>query len=398
MNGCASGSASPTATSSTAQIADKAVTAAKIADATITAAQIAPGAIGGAAVAPSFVPFSTVMLNGTITVVQGAGAMTLAIKTLAGADPSAGDPVTFMFRDVTATTGDYLVRQVTSPLFIIVPSGAGLGFIGGAPGRVWLLALDNGGVVELAVFNAAGLLAGTPVGITNIYPLQGFGIVTTQAVSAGGAAGVAYSTLARTNKPYVPIGYVAWEVGGGGVIGVAGTWNTMPGRVQIFQPGSVALPGTIVQQAFYNQGAVGSGANATPMLTTSIPTSSMGDLFMQVSITPASSANALIVNAAAHFSSGAAQVQLVAALFQDATANALRASLGPAHNAALTAVDASRIAISLQMQANTLGTTIFKLRASNSAGGTTLMNQCSGSTLLFNGIADSGMSVTEIMA
>jgi hypothetical protein len=385
----------------TAQIADKAVTAAKIADNTITAGQIAPGAVGGAAVAPSFVPYSTTMLNGTIVVTQGAGAMTLAIKTLAGADPSAADPTTFMFRDVTSTTGDYLVRLVTSPLFIIVPNGASLGFVSSAPGRVWLLAIDNGGTVELAVFNAAGLLAGTPIGVTNIYPLQGFGLITTQAVSAGGAPGVAYSTTARTNKPYVPVGYVAWEVGAGGVIGVAGTWNTLPGRVQIYQPGSVALPGTTVQQAFLSSTATGNGLNTViPADLKSIPTNAQGDQYMFLVFTPSSSANPLLINAAGHFSSASANICLVMSLFQDATVNALRSTSEGAHNSALSAADVTRLQLSYQMQAGTLGSTTFKIRATNGlATGSMFFNSASalGGTWL-GGVADSGMQITEIMA
>jgi hypothetical protein len=166
------------------------------------------------------------------------------------------------------------------------------------------LAIENAGAVELVVFNAASLIAGTPVGISHIFPLQGWGIITTQAVSGATSAGIGYSNIARSSRPYVPIGYLAWETGS--TVGSAGNWNAAPSRIQTFQPGAVPLPGQIIQQVY---GSVG------PQLRDQPPSSRQhdsaewrGDQYMSLSIAPSSSANALVFDAAGHFSSGATRI------------------------------------------------------------------------------------------
>lgn len=377
-----------------AKMADGAVTGAKIAANTITSANIAPGAIGAGAVAPSFIPVNTCMLNGTIAVLQGGGAMTINIKTLAGADPSATDPTTFIFRDVSASTGDYLVRTVTGPLSIVVPNLQTIGFVNGLPGRLWLLAIDNGGAVELAVFNAAAVAAGTPAGLTAIYPLQSFGIVTTAAIAGAPSAGVAYSTAARSAKPYVPLGYLSWEVGLGGVMGTAGNWNVLPSRIQIFQPGSSPLPGAVVQQAYLSNGTLATATATILPNDNTIPQSNEGDQFMQLAITPSSCANALLVTANGHFANTVAAGRIIAALFQDSNVNALAVTVAQPGTVSI-AVKAS---IDYQLQAGTLAATTFKLRAGNQTGGgaTTTFNGEAGAQL-YGGAFNSGMRITELM-
>lgn len=207
----------------------------------------------GSNLAGSAMSSSDVMINGTIAQSQGGNAQTFAIKTLAGNDPSVGDPVKFVFRDVTASAGDYLMRTVTAALSITIPAGQAMGFTNSTPARIWIGVLDNAGTVELFVLNC---LTGT-----SITPLQNSGFATTSAVSGASSSGVAYSTIARTSKPFATIGFATWEAGG--TLAVAGTWNALATRLQIFQPGSTPLPGTLIQCANNTTSTVGTTSSAT---------------------------------------------------------------------------------------------------------------------------------------
>jgi hypothetical protein len=49
------------------------------------------------------VAFGVGMLNGKLVASVASNALTIAVKTLAGNDPSASDPVFFVFRDATSS-------------------------------------------------------------------------------------------------------------------------------------------------------------------------------------------------------------------------------------------------------------------------------------------------------
>jgi hypothetical protein len=68
-----------------------------------------------------------VMLNGKLVASVASNNLTIAVKTKAGNDPSAGDPALFVFRNATAATGDYTVVKVTAALSFTINSGNTLG-------------------------------------------------------------------------------------------------------------------------------------------------------------------------------------------------------------------------------------------------------------------------------
>ena len=132
------------------------------------------------------------------------------IQTLAGATPSATDPVFFVFRSATAGSGSYSVISVTSALSVTIPTSSTLGFANNAPGRIWLSAINNSGTVELAVINC---LTSTSTS-KSIYPLAGWGIVNTTALGGpSNNSAVFYSTIARSGVPYGVLGYASYETG-----------------------------------------------------------------------------------------------------------------------------------------------------------------------------------------
>jgi hypothetical protein len=386
------GAAMPDGGIDTAMLAAGAVTGAKIASNTITSSNMGAGSVTAAAVANSFIPLGTPMLNGTIVQSQATNAQTFAIKTLAGADPSSSDPVTFLFRDVTAGTGDYVVVSLQAALSITIPSTKTMGFVNATPGRVWIGALNNAGTVELFVINASTFAAGGGAGA--LYPLQGWGIISTSAVSGATSSYVAYSTSARSSVPYVTLGYATWEAGG--TLAVAGTWNTPPTRLQLFQAGSVPLPGMEVQRLRHTTAAYGGdlGSAGTTVFATAdtIPQNTAGDQYLSQAITPTSSANVLEIAGHAVFSINGGGSREGIALFQDSTANALTG----AYVDIAGANNSYEMDLQHEMMAGTLSATTFKIRMGNAAGNGTQFNGLSGARTL-GGVANSFIKLREIM-
>src|SRR5712691_5198682 len=92
--------------------------------------------------------------RGKIVASVAANALSLAVKTIAGDDPSAADPVLFFMRDTAANLpGNILVRIATAALSVTVPSGATLGHVSARDQQIFVYALDNAGTTELGVSN-----------------------------------------------------------------------------------------------------------------------------------------------------------------------------------------------------------------------------------------------------
>jgi hypothetical protein len=159
-------------------------------------------------------PFGTGMINGKVVASVAANALTLAIKTLAGADPSVQDPVLFVFRNATAATGDYVVYRVTSTLSIIISSGATLGHVSARDQQIILSAIDNAGTVELAV--------------SCYLPGQNIRLVSTTAMNGSATSpSTLYSTTARTNVAWYPLARCVSNQT------TAGTWAAVPTQMDL---------------------------------------------------------------------------------------------------------------------------------------------------------------------
>lgn len=201
---------------------------------------ITPSMFANAAVALGFN-----MLNGTLTATptDTNTSLTIAVKTLAGADPSASDPVFFLFRSGTSGSASYSIVEVTAALSTKIPASSTMGFANATPGKVWIAAVNNAGTVSLAVINC--LIATATA--ASIYPLAGWGIAANVTGYGGGAstAQVLYGTATIGSPvPYSVLGYFTYEVGS--TLATAGTWATAPTRMELYRPG-VALPGQPIQ-------------------------------------------------------------------------------------------------------------------------------------------------------
>jgi hypothetical protein len=124
-----------------------------------------------------------------------ANAMTIALKTKAGTDPTGSDIVKVGFRNATLTNGTYNVRSITAALGMTISAGASLGHTsGGIGGAFYVYLIDNAGTPELAVSS-------------DKYD-QGK-LVSTTAMSAGATSATAiYSTVARASVPVRLIGRI----------------------------------------------------------------------------------------------------------------------------------------------------------------------------------------------
>jgi hypothetical protein len=240
------------------------------------------------------------MINGVVVPSVNANALTFAIKTLAGNDPSASDPAWFIFRNSSAE-GSVTIIEVAAALNLTVPSGATLGSSNATPFAAWLLAINNAGSVALAIINC---LSGT-----NIYPLgQNTNISTNDITGGASSAQIAYTSHgvgSLGSVPYSVLARASYETGS--TLATAGLYAATPSRTRLFIPGLMPLPGATIQEQSNERGALQTGTTTiTDFGADTVPTTSEGTNVLSQAITPISSANLVEVDSQLWlFSSGA---------------------------------------------------------------------------------------------
>lgn len=320
-----------------------------------------------------------VLVNGSIVPSVGASALTVAIKTLAGNDPSAADPVYVLLRSATAATGDLTVMALVAATSLVVSSGSTLGTANSTAFRLWLVGFNDAGTFRLGVINC---LSGS-----SIYPLGQFPIASSTAEGGAGARDSAHEFVTGTavaSKPYAVLGYLSFESG----LATAGTWSAVPTRTQLFGHG-VPLPGAEIQCPRTDTGAVATGTTVLPSDDT-IPQITEGDEYITRAITPTSAANLLCVEATVHLSHSAAAAYMAAALFRDAGANAIAAASEYIVGAP------TQILINSPQLAGSTSATTFRTRAGSGGAGTTTFNGHAAGRQ-YGGVLNSFMRVRELM-
>jgi hypothetical protein len=232
----------------------------------VTAQYLASSALGYAG--PAFV-------NGTLVASVASNALTIAIKTLAGSDPSASDPVHVCFRNVTAATGNFAVLTLTAATSLVISSGSTMGAANATPFRLWIVGFNDGGTFRLGAIKCA--VAG------RIHPLQDDMLASSTAEGGAGAAdsaGVFYTGTAVSAKALRILGYMEWSSG----LTTAGTWASGPTRIQLFGAG-IRCPGEIVQTVL-----------ASTTATVTHTNSGMTGTGLSAALSPTSAANAVKVS------------------------------------------------------------------------------------------------------
>jgi hypothetical protein len=325
-------------------------------------------------------------VNASITSSVASNALTIALKTAAGTDASSASPVLLPFRSATSASGVITVASVTAAISLVISSGSTMGTANSSPFRIWAVAFLDGSTVKLAAINSQ-----PNTFVTSHRRLAPWQVAS--ATAEGGAGGadtrnVFYAASAVTTMPYVILGYFDWSSG----LATAGTWNTASDAFETFSA-QTPLPGTPVQILRETDGSAATGTTTIPYDDT-IPTSTEGDQYMTVTITPTSAVNRLLITHSGIYASSSTAANAIAALFQDAGASALAVVVG-GRNAAAGSVAA--VNLEHRMIAAIATATTFKLRAGYGSAGTTTFNGAAGARS-FGGVFASHLTVEEIMA
>jgi hypothetical protein len=139
--------------------------------------------------------------------------------------------------------------------------------------------------------------------------------------------------------------------------------------------------------------AVATHSTALPTDDT-IPQKTEGDELFTLAITPKATANRLVIDVHVLCSTAAAGRGIVAALFQDTTANALAATAQTSR----AADQMEDISFQHEMAAGTTSSTTFKVRVGNDSGSMYINGISTGAARVFGGVASSRMTITEYWA
>ena len=214
--------------------------------------QIASDAVTSRHLADSALGFA--LTNGVLTASVALNALTIAIKTKAGTDPSATDPVLVTFRNAAAATGDYEVLSLTAATSFVISSGSTLGTTSATLARLWIVGFNDGGTFRLGAINLGTTT--TEIGDDVISSSTAEG-----GAGAADSASVFYTGTAVSSKPMRVLGYTE------STQATAGTWATAPSKVQMVQ--SVVSAST--KQATINASAVTPTTSGTSKDITGIP-------------------------------------------------------------------------------------------------------------------------------
>lgn len=323
------------------------------------------------------------LINGYIEWSISGNALTAAVKTMAGADPSATTPVFATFRDPTLTTATYYPRSITAALSVTASSGSTLGTVSAQASRIRAVLMDNAGTVVIGLYNS---WQNSPKKLLGLNESLVYSSTAEGGAGAADSAHVIYTASAQTSKAIRQVSYVD------STQTTAGTWaQALTNKVQI--TGTTPPTGAVLQYIPTTDGTLTTGTTTTPSDNT-IPQNTEGVAVttLDTAITPMSASNILEVDVFIGTTSNSAAGLYTLALFQDATAGALAAaSVQPgAGQQAQMSIPA------FPLVANTTSATTFKSRVGGSAAGTQSINGDAGAQL-YGGVSWSCCIVKEIM-
>lgn len=263
---------------------------------------------GVSATAVGLSSLNFVLSGGSIVPTVSSSALTVAIKTAAGNDPSSVEPVFVSFGNADGT---YTPIEITAATSITVASTYSLGTTNDLPFRIWVLGFNDAGTFRLAVINALA-----PQSVT----LDELTERSTQSAGAWNAARVAYSAVTMTSKRYRLLGYLDWNSG----LAAAGTWSVGPDVTKLYAVGT-AKPGDRINSKEGPAFGFSPFSTVTPWDGTT-PQITEGDNINGLTISPVSVVNCLEVLAVVSGDYSVAS-PIVLALHRDAVNDAVCASV-----------------------------------------------------------------------
>jgi len=139
-------------------------------------------------------------------------ALTVALKTSAGANATSTTGIEVSFRNSTAATGTRTAVSTTGAVSVVVPQGATLGFANSASDFIYVYGINNSGTLEIG-------LSGS---VKDDNTLQ-----TSVALSStSDLDGTLYSTTVRTTVPIRYLGRIKVQTGS-----TAGDWSVAPSEI-----------------------------------------------------------------------------------------------------------------------------------------------------------------------
>ena len=142
-----------------------------------------------------------------------ASALTIAARTSAGINASAGDKSTIGFRNATSATGQYAPIDITGALSLTIPSTATMNQSNGVAAYIYVYLINNAGTAELGVSRS-------------IFD-EGSIVSTTVLDTASDFSAPMYSTTARSNVAARLVGRILNSQA------TAGTWATAPSEISL---------------------------------------------------------------------------------------------------------------------------------------------------------------------
>lgn len=149
--------------------------------------------------------------------------------------------------------------------------------------------------------------------------------------------------------------------------------------------------GQTIQTVHVQDGALNSGSTALPIDNTT-PQNTEGNQYMSATITPTSASSKLVIEATLNFARDLGSDAIVAAIFQDATVNALSVAYVAQGGGSSNGF---QIKIRYEIVSGTTSATTFKIRVGGDGTAILYFNGDSSGNPLFNGLVASTMTVTE---
>lgn len=335
---------------------------------------------------PSVAGIGFNLIGGRIFPTVAGNALTVAIKTFSGNDPSPGEPVLVPFRD--ATSGRYSTVPIIQPTSIVLASGATIAASADTPFRLWLVGLNDNGLVRL------GLIKCVDVNSFTVSPLNENLLLSAQ-LSVGASPGnsnVVYSTANLGPTSFRILGSLDWSKG----LHTPGLWNLNADITRLNGIG-MAKPGDVIQEyRNANANVILSGSIVVPWGSAQpLISDGMGATpgFFDVEITPTSTMNVLDYHAEMPVSHTVGACHIVLAVFRSTNTGAVVASAVKIQSAN----DLGVIVISARFGTGSdLAKRIYTLRWGANAAGTTTVNGVNNTSWL-GGRLFTSTSIREIM-
>ena len=301
-------------------------------------------------------------------------AMTITLNGQDGTALSSTNTARIVFRNGTATTGQYVARSLTANISVSISSGSTLGFTGDERGFIYIYTIDNAGTVELAVTKRA---------IFNESRLW-----TTTAEGGSGTADdgfTLYSTSARSNVAVHCIGIMEIQTEN-----TPGQWSNVPTYLALIGPGS-KITGDVIQQIATVTATGSSGTVVIPFDAT-VPLITEGNQFLYLPITTTFESNIVEVEVMGDVSNGNTG-QIAGALFRATGTSAVAAVVNFG-----SSDEPSELYIKFSTVSGTASSITWSARFGAAAAGTTRLNGISTQDPFYNNKTGSYMIIREIQA